>query len=181
MFGPALLVNPVTEYKARTRQVYLPSGTGWYDLKSGRYFKGGRTIQADAPYTDIPIFIREGSIIPFGPDIQYTTEKPADPIRLFVYTGKDGAFALYEDEDVNYNYEKGAYNMIPLEYNEESRSLTIGTRQGEFPGMLRERSFEIVWINKKNPASLDFDGAPAQAIRYDGNELVVMQVKQSTD
>jgi alpha-D-xyloside xylohydrolase len=181
MFGPALLVNPVTEYKARERQVYLPAGTGWYDIKSGRYFKGGRTIQADAPYTDIPIFVREGSIIPFGPAIQYTTEKPADPIRLFVYTGKDGAFTLYEDEDVNYNYEKGAYSMIPLEYNEESRSLTIGSRQGEFPGMLKERSFEIVWISKESPAGFDLDGAPAQVVRYDGNELVVVKKEQSSD
>jgi alpha-D-xyloside xylohydrolase len=180
MFGPALLVNPVREYKARTRQVYLPAGTGWYDLKSGRYFKGGRSIQADAPYTDIPIFVREGSIIPIGLAIQYTSEKPADPIRLFVYTGKDGAFTLYEDEDVNYNYEKGAYSMIPLEYNEKSRSLTIGSRQGEFPGMLKERSFEIVWINKENPAGIDLDGRPAQVVRYDGNELVVVQIKQST-
>jgi len=185
MFGPALLINPITEYKARSRQVYLPAGTGWYDLKSGRYFEGGQTIQADAPYTDIPIFVKEGSIIPFGPDIQYTTEKPADPIHLFVYTGADGAFTLYEDENVNYNYEKGAFSMIQLTYNEATQSLIIGAYQGEFPGMLKERKFEIVWVGKDKPVGLwirqahhkDFEITPAQTVRYDGNELSVKQNK----
>jgi alpha-D-xyloside xylohydrolase len=177
MFGPALLINPATEYKARTRQVYLPTGTGWYDLKSGKYFSGGQTIQADAPYTDIPIFVKEGSIVPFGPAIQYTDEKPADPIRLFVYTGRDGEFTLYEDENVNYNYEKGAYSIIPLKYNESSRSLTIGARHGQFPGMLNRRTFEIVWADRDKPVALDFDGAPAQSVSYDGQELVIKQSK----
>jgi alpha-D-xyloside xylohydrolase len=175
MFGPALLINPVTEYKARTRQVYLPAGAGWYELKTGRYLQGGQTIQADAPYTDIPIFVKEGSIIPFGPAIQYTTERTADPIRLFIYTGKDAAFTLYEDENVNYNYEKGAFSVIPFTYNEENQSLTIGARQGEFPGMLKERSFEIVWVNKDKPVGFDLEAVPAQTVRYDGSELVIKQ------
>jgi alpha-D-xyloside xylohydrolase len=112
MFGPALLVNPVTEYKVRTRKVYLPAGSGWYDLKSGQYHKGRQAIQADAPYTDIPLFVKAGSILPCGPEIQHTEEKPADPIRLFVYTGGDGSFTLYEDENVNYNYEQGKFAII---------------------------------------------------------------------
>ncbi len=90
MFGPSLLVNPVTEYKARTRSVYLPAGTGWYNLKSGAFVQGGQTIQADAPYGDIPVFVKEGSIVPCGPEIEYTDQKPADTIRLFIYTGADG-------------------------------------------------------------------------------------------
>jgi len=183
MFGPALLINPVTEYKVRTRRVYLPapllaSGKrqgGWYELKTGRYFKGGQTIEAEAPYTDIPIFVKEGSIIPFGPAIQYTTEKPADPIRLLVYTGADGAFTLYEDENINYNYEKGAYSIILLKYDEDSHSLTIGARQGEFPGMLKERTFEIIWISKENPAGLDLDGTVALFVDYDGSELSISE------
>jgi len=175
MFGPALLVNPVTEYKARTRKVYLPAGTGWYDMKSGQHYKGARTIQADAPYMDIPIYVKEGSIIPFGPDIQYSEEKPADPIRLFVYTGSGGSFTLYEDENVNYNYEKGAFTMIPFKYDEKDRSLTIGTRQGGFPGMLEERTFEIVWVDKDDPVELDFGDIPFQSVRYDGSEQIVKQ------
>jgi alpha-D-xyloside xylohydrolase len=170
MFGPALLVNPVTEYKARTRQVYLPAGTGWYDLKSGQHFKGGQTIQADAPYTDIPLFVKEGSILACGPDLQYTTEKPADPIRLFVYTGADGSFTLYEDENVNYNYEKGKFSVVPLSYSEKEHILTIGKRQGEFPGMLETRKFEIVWIGDRKPSGLDFQSEPDAIATYNGTQ-----------
>jgi alpha-D-xyloside xylohydrolase len=173
MFGPALLINPVTANKARTRQVYLPGGTGWYELKSGNYFTGGQTVRADAPYSDLPIFIKEGSIIPFGPDIQYSSEKPADPIRLCVYTGRDGEFMLYEDEDINYNYEKGAYSWIPFIYQEKLKSLTIGVRQGEFPGMLRERTFEVVWIEKEKPAAFDLESIAAQSVQYDGKEIII--------
>ncbi len=179
MFGPALLINPVTEYKARTRTVYLPSGTSWYDLRSGRHFKGGQTIDADAPYTDIPIFVKEGSIIPCGPDIQYATEKPADPIRLFIYTGGDGSFTLYEDENVNYNYEKGKFSVIPLNYNEKDHILTIGKRQGEFPGMLGTRTFEIVWIGDGKPTDLTFQSKPDASVTYDGSQQSIAMSNKS--
>ena len=170
MFGPALLINPVTEYKARAREVYLPSGTGWFDLKSGKYFKGGQTIRADAPYTDIPIFVKEGSIIPCGPEIQFASQKSADPIRLFIYTGSDGSFTLYEDEDTNYNYEKGKFALIPFKYNEKNHTLTIGKQQGEFDGMLKSRTFEIIWMNKSKAAGMDFTSKPDVIIKYDGSE-----------
>jgi alpha-D-xyloside xylohydrolase len=173
MFGPALLVNLITEYKVRSRQVYLPAGSGWFDLKSGKYFKGGQTIQADAPYTDIPLFVKAGSILPCGPEIQHTAEKPADPIRLFVYTGSDGAFTLYEDENVNYNYEQGKFATIPLSYSEQDRVLTIGKRQGEFPGMLATRTFEIVWIGDRKPSGLDFQSKPDATIIYNGTQQIV--------
>ncbi len=177
MFGPALLVNPVTEYKARSRSVYLP-GTGWYELRTGKHIAGGQSITAEAPYSDIPLFVKEGSIIPCGPDIQYTAQKPADPIRLFIYTGGDGAFTLYEDEGVNYNYEKGLFSTIPLTYSEKNHMLTIGTRQGEFPGMLRKRSFDIVWISGSRPSGLDFASAPDATIAYDGTpQSVEMKFK----
>ncbi len=169
MFGPALLVNPVTEYKVRTRKVYLPAGSGWYDLKSGQYYKGGQTIQADAPYTEIPVLVKAGSILPCGPEIQYADEKAADPIRLFVYTGGDGAFTLYEDENVNYNYEQGKFAMIPLRYSEKDRVLTIGKRQGEFPGMLQTRTFEIIWIGEEKPAEPSFQSKPDAIVTYNGN------------
>ena len=173
MFGPAFLVNPVTEYKTRMRPVYLPSGIGWYDLQTGQYFEGGQTIQADAPYTDIPIYVKEGSIIPCGPAIQYTTEKPSDPIRFFVYTGCDGVFTLYEDENVNYNYEKGKFSTIQISYSEKDHELTIGKRQGEFPGMLQSRTFEIVWISTQKPVGLDFQSNPDTLITYDGSQQSV--------
>jgi len=173
MFGPAFLVNPVTEYKARTRLLYLPAGSGWYELQNGTYFKGGQTIEASSPYTDIPVYVKAGSIIPCGPEIQYTTEKPADPIRLFVYTGMDGSFTLYEDENVNYNYERGKFSTIPLSYNEKEHTLTIGKRYGEYPGMLGTRTFEIKWIGNSNPSGLDFQSKPDAIVIYDGNKQSV--------
>ena len=170
MFGPAFLVNPVTEYKARTRSLYLPAGSGWYDLRNGNYLKGGQTVEANAPYTDIPVYVKAGSIIPWGPEIQYTTEKQADPIRLFIYTGSDGSFTLYEDENVNYNYEKEKFSMIPLSYNEKEHTLNIGNRFGEYPGMLGTRTFEIKWISNNRPSGLDFQSKPDAIIKYDGSQ-----------
>jgi alpha-D-xyloside xylohydrolase len=174
MFGPSLLVNPITEYKARKRKVYLPNGSGWYDLKSGRYYKGGQTIEANAPYTDIPLFIKEGSIIPYGPEIEYTSEKPANPIRLFVYTGADASFELYEDEEINNNYENGNFTIIPFEYNNTNETLLIGKRKGEFPGMLKSRTFEIVWISGDNPKGLDFNTKADKEITYSGEEISIL-------
>lgn len=170
MFGPSLLINPVTSFHATTKQLYLPAGQGWYNLYTGVYTTGGQTITADAPYERMPVFVKEGSVIPFGPAVQYIAEKPADPITLFVYTGKDASFTLYEDEGANYNYEKGAYTNIPIAYNEATKTLTIGGRQGSFDGMLKNRVFNIVWITKDKPAALQFDGKPTATVHYKGNK-----------
>jgi len=175
MFGPALLVNPVTEYRARTRKAYLPLGTGWYEFKTGKYVSGGQTVDAQAPYDEMPIYVKAGSILPLGPAIQYATEKNADPIRLMVYTGADGRFKLYEDENVNYNYEKGAFSTIAFTCDVSARSLKIGERRGRFPGMLDSRTFEIVWVSRDRPSPLDLDAPPAQIVRYDGREITVRQ------
>lgn len=173
MFGPALLVCPVTEYKARSRDVYLPAGADWYELRSGRHVQGGRTVEADAPYTDIPLYVRAGSILPLGPAIEYTTEKPDDPIRLYVYTGRDGQFTLYEDENVNNNYEKGAFSTIPFVYNQQKQTIAIGDRKGQFPGMLTTRTFEIVWVDPDRPRPLDPDAAADASVEYAGQEVVI--------
>jgi alpha-D-xyloside xylohydrolase len=173
MFGPALMVNPVTEYKARSRNVYLPAPYGWYDLLTGLHFSGGKVINADAPYSSIPVFVREGAILPIGPDIQYTAEKPADPLTIFVYRGTDGTFSLYEDEGVNNNYENGAYTLIPLSYSETDRTLTIGARKGEFSGMLQNRTFRVIMVSKEKPVKLDYDAVPDKVVKYSGEETVV--------
>jgi alpha-D-xyloside xylohydrolase len=173
MFGPALLVNPVTEYGARSRNVYLPAGTGWYDLKTGSFIEGGRSLTADAPYTDIPVYVREGSIVPFGPEIQYSDEKPADPVWIYVYAGRDASFELYEDENTNTNYEKGAFSIIPLSYREADGTLTLQARKGGFPGMLQKRTFRIRRVAKNRGAGLDFDAKPDVTVAYDGTAQTI--------
>ena len=173
MFGPSLLVNPVYKYKARSRPVYLPGNTGWYDLFTGEYLTGEQTVEANAPLNRIPLFVREGSIIPFGPEITYASEKPGDPMTLFIYTGSDGNFTLYEDEGVNYNYEKGAYSLIPVSWNEVSQTLTIGKRLGEFEGMPQERIINVIIVSDKKAVRLDFETTPDKVIHYDGRETSV--------
>ena len=168
MFGPSLLICPVVEYKATNRKVYLPATAGWYNLYTGKYLTGGQKIIADAPYSQIPVFVKEGSIIPVGPEIQYSDEKPADPVILFIYTGKNASFTLYEDENINYNYEKGMYSRITFTYNEETHTLTIGDRVGSYPGMSETRTFNIILISKNKPAGLDFNLKPVKTIKYDG-------------
>jgi alpha-D-xyloside xylohydrolase len=173
MFGPSLLINPVYKYKDRDRDVYLPSGQGWYDLYSGKYYKGGQQINVDAPYEQMPVFVKEGSILPTGPELQYTSEKPADPLTLFVYTGKDAKFSLYEDEGTNYNYEKGAFSTIDFNYNEAAKSLTIAARKGTFKGMLQNRTIRIVVISAKSAKALDFNQSASHTVKYTGKQTVI--------
>jgi len=168
MYGSSLLVAPVTDYQARTKQLYLPATTGWFDFYSGQYHAGGQQLTVAAPLERMPLFVREGSIVPFGPALQYAAEKAADPITLYVYTGKDAQFTLYEDENVNYNYEKGAFANIPLSYNEKTKTLTVGERQGTFPGMVAQRTFRVVWVGKDKPAAFNLDVAPATTVSYSG-------------
>ncbi len=173
MFGPSLLVNPVYHYKATSRKVYLPANTGWYDLYTGKYFSGGETIDADAPYERMPLFVKEGSIIPIGPELQYTSQKPADTITLRVYSGKDAEFTLYEDEDVNYNYEKGAFSTIKINYNEQAGTITIGEQKGSFPGMLKQRVFKVTRISKQQAKGLDLDVKEDQQVTYNGKSITI--------
>ncbi|MBX9808124.1 MAG: DUF5110 domain-containing protein [Flavobacteriaceae bacterium] len=135
MFGPALLVNPVTEYKKRSRELYLPNTNGWYNFYTSEFLEGGQTITAEASYEQIPLYIKEGSILPCGPNIEYTSQKTSEPFTIYVYTGKDASFSLYEDENTNYNYEKGKYSNIEFQYNEASKTLIIAKRNGSFDGM----------------------------------------------
>lgn len=173
MFGPSLLVNPVTGYKQRSRTMYLPADQGWYNIYNGAWYEGGQTIEADAPYEKIPVFVKAGSIIPFGPALQYTTEKKADTITVYTYGGKDASFSLYEDEGLNYNYEKGVYSTILLSYSETKRILTIQKREGEFPGMLKKRVFRIKYITKEKAMPLDLDKKEGIIVNYNGEKQTV--------
>ncbi|MCR5394400.1 MAG: DUF5110 domain-containing protein, partial [Bacteroidales bacterium] len=177
MFGPAIMVNPVLEYKARQRDVYFPrvvSGKTrglkpcWYDFYSGIMVSKGTDVRlCDAPYDRIPLYVPSGSILPVGPAIEYTGQKPADCLRVFVYQGSNGDFTLYEDECTNYNYEKGAFSKIRFTYDEKSHTLSIAQREGSFPGMLAEREFIIVPVNPQQPQGFDPD-AKGISVRYNG-------------
>ena len=174
MFGPAFLVAPVTTYQARSRNVYLPATTGgWFDFWTGASIAGGQSIDAPAAYDSLPLFIRAGSIIPFGPELQYTGEKPADPITLYVYTGAKGAFTLYEDDGLTYSYEKGAFARIPMNWDDTSKTLTIGKRVGKFHGMLKKRTFNIVVVANDKPVGFSFTPKVDQTVAYRGKEMKV--------
>lgn len=173
MFGPAIMVSPVYTYKAINRNVYLPVSSGWYDFYSGIYYKGGQTIEVDAPLSKIPLFIKEGSILTIGPEIQYTLEKPADPIELRIYPGADGEFTLYEDENINYNYEKGQYATIRFSWNDTQKTLSVSDRKGEFSGMLKERSFNIVMVKENHGNGIEICPKPDKTVKYSGTELEV--------
>ena len=151
MFGKAFLVAPITEAGATQRDVYLPKSADWFDFWTGKRIKGGQTIKAEAPLNKIPLFIKAGSIVPMGSIIQYSSAKPADTLEIRVYKGADAQFDLYEDEGDNYNYEKGKYTIIPFKWNEQRQSLTIEDSKGNYPGSLKKRIFNVVFIS-------DFEG-----------------------
>lgn len=174
MFGPSLMACPVGHYKTYTRSVYLPKQTGWYDLYTNQYFEGGQTIMADAPIDKIPVYVPEGAIIPFGPAIEWTDEKPADDIKLFVYAGKDGKFQIYEDEGTNYNYEKGKYATIDITYNDAQKTVTIGATKGSFKGQLKNRKFTIVLRQQgQYTDDLDLDNVSGKVVNYSGKAVTV--------
>lgn len=175
MFGPALMACPVTASSATTRNVYLPAGTTWYDFWAGLTNAGGQTISAPAPIQTMPIYVRAGSIIPYGPDIQYATQTN-DPIELRVYRGADGNFTLYEDENDNYDYESGSYATIPVSWNDAAQTLTIGARQGGFPGMLATRTFNVVWVSAGHGVGVYNTPVADAVITYTGSATNVSPV-----
>lgn len=174
LWGPALLVNPVTEKGAVKREVYLPEGATWFDLYTGKRYEGGQTIQADAPYERIPVFARSGSILPIGKELQYTGEYPQDELTLYVYDGADASFELYEDEGDNYNYEKGQYSTIAFTYEQASGTLTIGETVGKFAGMLQDRVFHIVLVSDQDQVGIDSSQGNRKTVRYRGKATSIV-------
>ena len=172
MFGPAFLVNPVTEPAATSRSVYLPDAK-WYDFWSGATHVGGVAIDAAAPLDRLPLYVRAGSIVPLGPDEEWSTEKPADPIEIRIYRGADGDFNLYEDENDTYDYEKGICATIPLHWDDSKQSLTIGGRKGEFPGMLQSRTFRVVFVGVNHGVGVEPTGAADKVVSYSGKAITV--------
>ena len=162
MFGPAFMPCPVYEYKARSRSVYFPAGV-WYDFYTGEEIPGGQRLEVSAPYDRMPLYVRGGSIIPMGPDMEWCAEKPADDILLAVYAGADASFTLYEDDGLTYADEKGAYSTIPFVWDDAAHALTIGARAGSFPGMLDSRHFKVVLYDHSSTTEMDVD--------YDGQSI----------
>ena len=164
MFGPALMVSPVTAYKVRERDgLFPPTPGGWYDFWTGAAPARARR-QSPAPFDAIPVHVRAGAIVPFGPELQYTDEQPADPITLVVYAGSDGAFTLYEDDGVSHDYERGAWATIPLRWHEANRTLTIGQREGSSRAC--SRGARSRWCGDEGEAGAVLVHAPARQGRH---------------
>jgi alpha-D-xyloside xylohydrolase len=172
MFGPFMMINPVYTAGATNRSVYLPTGD-WYDFWTGERISGGTTITIRAPLDTLPIFVKAGSIIPMGPEIEYATQS-IDPLEIRVYRGADARFVLYEDEGDTYNYEGGQYSLIPFTYNEASKRLTIGSRQGTYTNMPQTRTFDIVWVDEGHGTGIGVPTKYDTVIHYDGSEVGVL-------
>jgi alpha-D-xyloside xylohydrolase len=164
-------VAPVTEYKARTKQVYLPAGE-WYDYWTGKAAAAGR-VAADAPFDEIPVYVRAGAIVPYAPAMQYVGEKPSDPTTLYVYAGANGSFNLYEDQGTTFDYEKGAFSEIPIRWDDATGTLTVGKRTGSFDGMLDRRTFQVVLVSRAHPAGVSLTPTPMKSVQYAGAEVKV--------
>ena len=184
MFGKSILVCPVTisMYSKDTKEdfssiksmeVYLPKGADWYDFWTGEKINGGQKINKECPLDIMPLYIKAGSILPIGPDVQYATEKSWDNLEIRVYKGADGTFTLYEDENDNYNYEKGQYSTITFNWNNEKGSLTIDKRKGSFPGMLNNRKFKIVIVSTKNGKGMEKIEKYDKLVDYSGKEISI--------
>lgn len=191
MFGKAFLVTPVTRNmyvfsdkeqwkdpyedfsKTGTQDVYLPKGTKWFDFWTGETLNGGQMVTKEVPIDIIPLYVRAGSIVPFGPKVQYSTEKKWNNLEIRIYPGADGEFVLYEDENDNYNYEKGAYSTIKFTWDDANRTLNISDREGTFPGMLKSRKFNIVVVDKENGTGSVQSTKFTKSVSYGGKKKSV--------
>ena len=172
MFGPSFLVAPVTVYKARERQVYLPAGAEWYDFYTGQRHQGGATVRVAAPRDQMPLFVKAGSVVTTGPVTQYVDEKPDAPIVVHVYAGANGSATLYEDDGVSNAYTRGEASRIPISYDDKAGLVTIGERSGQYKGMPLKREFKVRVIRPGVSTSADMDAAD-KAVAYDGKPVTI--------
>ena len=155
--------------------VYLPDSPDWYDFWTGASVQGSREFQADAPLDRMPLYIRAGSILPLGPEIEYAEQKPEDPIELRIYPGADGRFQLYGDEGDNYDYEKSEHSLIPITWSQANKTLFIGARVGSYPGMPSSITFHIVWVREGHGTGESVESSPDRVIEYTGSALTIRQ------
>jgi alpha-D-xyloside xylohydrolase len=190
MFGKSILVAPVTDSMyvnringntvedfstIKSQKVYLPKGADWYDFWTGEKINGGQEISKATPIDIIPLYIKAGSILPWGPKVQYAAEKKWDNLSLYIFPGADAGFVLYEDENDNYNYEEGICSTIKMEWDDKAGILTIGNRQGEFPGMLKNRTFNVTVI--KDGKNINAISQPDKQIVYQGQEIKLLSAQ----
>ncbi|HVW13557.1 MAG TPA: TIM-barrel domain-containing protein [Mucilaginibacter sp.] len=172
MFGPAFLVNPVTEQGATTRKIYFPKAT-WYNFWTGEKFPGGETYDIHTPIETMPLYVRAGSIIPMGPEVEYATEKTNKLTEVRVYPGANGSFTVYEDENDNYNYEKGKYATYTFTWNDKQHTLTISGTNGSYPGMPKMHRFNIVLVNGSHGADEVVTTKADKEVKYAGKAITV--------
>lgn len=177
MFGPSILVNPVTNEGAIERKVYLPKDNKWIDFWTGKTYNGGEVITAPAPLNSLPLYIKAGSIIPFGPDLKYAMEKKADPLEVRVYTVANGNFQLYEDGNTNNDYLKGMYSNIPFKWDDNTQTLTIGQRKGSFPEMLKDRTMNIVFVYENYGNGRQVSNENDTSVQYNGQAITIKKDK----
>jgi alpha-D-xyloside xylohydrolase len=173
MFGPALLVNPVLRANATSRRIYLPAAAAWYDFWTGESVRGSQEIEAEAPLERLPLYVRAGSIIPLGPEIEYAAQDPEGPLELRIYRGADGNFDLYEDAGDGYAYEKGQHSIIPVRWNDSAGMLTIGERAGSFPGLVSKREFRIIFVKKDHGIGAGVSSEADRIVTYSGQQVQV--------
>lgn len=190
MFGKSLLVSPVTNAMyvkpgvkgrdtvqvedfstVKSKETYLPAGAGWFDFWTGEKLQGGNKVSKETPIDIIPLYVKAGSVIPVGPDVQYAEEKKWDNLEIRIYPGANGKFVLYEDENDNYHYEKGVYSTITFSWDDKKRTLTIDNRNGSFPGMPENRTFNIVLVNTNKGGGEKLVSQPDKIITYTGNKI----------
>lgn len=170
MFGSGLMVCPVYEYQARSRKVYFPENAGWYDLYLGNYYPGGQESTVEVPYERMPVFVPAGTILPLGVPVQHSS-MPQHDLCLYIYSGSDATYSLYEDEGSNYNYEKGQYSRIEFNYKESERILQISGLKGSYPGQVQKRNFEIVLIDRRSAGGIDLPGMNRHTVTYSGHDI----------
>ena len=173
MFGPAFLVNPVTEQGATSRAVYLPPAAAWYDFWTGARVEGDQHVEAQAPLDRMPLYVKAGSIVPLGPEIEYAEQSPDAPIELRIYRGADGSFNLYNDAGDSYAYEHGAYSVVPMQWDDATSTLTLGARTGSYPGMPQHRTFRVVLVSEGHGAGAQIAATADREIAYDGQSVRV--------
>jgi len=182
MFGPAFLVSPVAQQlytgknasaTVKTRKVYLPEGVKWFDFWTGETFAGGQTIDAGAPIDIVPLYVKAGSIVPMGPNIEYATQNPGGAVELRIYPGANGEFKFYEDENDNYNYEKGKSSIFIIKWNDKLHQLSISDRKGSFAGMVRTHKFNIVLVKPGHGVDSGISDKADKSINYIGKAIQV--------